>query len=167
MGGIIFIDNFTHNRNRKKMIPSQKAVDLIKKFEGFKSKSYLCPAGMPTIGYGSTMWTDGRRVRLGQTISLQDAEKLVAYFLANVIHFIPDNVNQNQFDALCSFLYNVGVGNFRKSTLLKKVNENPDDVSIRDEFMKWTLARKNGQLVQLPGLVKRRKAEADLYYEES
>ncbi|MFN5250656.1 MAG: lysozyme [Bacteroidota bacterium] len=149
------------------MIPSQKAIDLIKKFEGFKNKSYLCPAGMPTIGYGSTMWTDGRRVRLGQVISLQDAEKLVSYHLANVIHFIPDNLTQNQFDALSSFIYNVGVANFRKSTLLKKVNENPDDVSIRDEFMKWTLARKNGQLVQLPGLVKRRKAEADLYYEES
>ena len=148
------------------MIPSQKAIDLIKKFEGFKTNSYLCPAGVPTIGYGSTVWTDGRRVRLGQVISLQDAEKLVAYHLANVIHFIPDNVTQNQFDALTSFLYNVGVANFRKSTLLKKVKENPDDVSIKDEFMKWTLARKNGQLVQLPGLVKRRKYEADLYYEK-
>lgn len=148
------------------MIPSQKAIDLIKKFEGFKTNSYLCPAGVPTIGYGSTVWTDGRRVRLGQVISLQDAEKLVAYHLSIVIHFIPDNVTQNQFDALTSFLYNVGVANFRKSTLLKKVKENPDDVSIKDEFMKWTLARKNGQLVQLPGLVKRRKYEADLYYEK-
>lgn len=146
------------------MIPSQKCFDLIKKFEGFKANSYLCPAGIPSIGYGSTMWTDGRRVRLGQTITIQNAEKLIAYFLANVIHFIPDTVNQNQMDALCSFIYNVGVANFRKSTLLKKVKENPDSLNIRDEFMKWTLNRKNGQLVQSNGLKNRRKAEADLYF---
>ena len=146
------------------MIPSQNCIDLIKKYEGFKANAYLCPAGVPTIGYGSTMWTDGRKVRLGQTISMQDAEKLMAFFLANVLHFIPDTVNQNQMDALCSLIYNIGVANFRKSTLLMKVKENPDDETIRDEFMKWTLARKNGQLVQLPGLVKRRKSEADLYF---
>ena len=146
------------------MIPSQNCVNLIKKFEGFKAKAYLCPAGIPSIGYGSTFWTDGSRVRLGQTISMQDAEKLLAYHLANVLHIIPDNINQNQMDALASFLYNVGVGNFRKSTLLKLVKNNPDDLNIRIEFMKWTMARKNGQMVELPGLVKRRKAEADLYF---
>ena len=150
----------------ERKIPSQKCIDLIKKFEGFKSKSYLCPAGVPTIGFGSTMWADGSRVRLGQTITMENAEKLLAIYLANFLEHIPTNVNQNQFDSLCSFLYNVGVGNFRKSTLLKKVKDNPDRLDIRDEFMKWTMARKNGQLVQLPGLVKRRKAEADLYYEK-
>ncbi len=148
------------------MITSQNGINLIKKWEKFKANSYLCPAGVPTIGYGSTMWTDGRKVRLGQTISMQDAEKLMAYFLANVIHFIPDNVNQNQFDALCSFIYNVGIANFRKSTLLRKVKENPDDLDIRDEFMKWTLHRKNGQLVQSNGLRNRRKEEADLYFQK-
>lgn len=148
------------------MLPSQKCFDLIKKFEGFKANSYLCPAGIPSIGYGSTMWTDGRRVRLGQTITMKDAEKLMAYFFANILHFIPDNVNQNQMDALCSFIYNVGISNFRKSTLLRKVKENPDTLDIRDEFMKWTLARKNGQMIQLPGLVRRRKAEADLYFQK-
>lgn len=148
------------------MIPSQNGINLIKKWEKFKPNSYLCPAGVPTIGYGSTFWTDGRRVRLGQTVTLQDAEKLMAYFLANVIHFIPDNVNQNQFDAICSLIYNIGVANFRKSTLLKKVKENPDDLTIRDEFMKWTLHRKNGQLVPSDGLRNRRKEEADLYFSD-
>jgi len=148
------------------MIPSQNGINLIKKWEKFKANSYLCPAGVPTIGYGSTFWTDGRRVRLGQTVTLQEAEKLMAYFLANVIHFIPDNVNQNQFDAICSLIYNIGVANFRKSTLLKKVKENPDDLSIRDEFMKWTLHRKNGQLVPSNGLKNRRKEEADLYFSD-
>jgi lysozyme len=148
------------------MIPSQNGINLIKKWEKFKANSYLCPAGVPTIGYGSTFWTDGRRVRLGQTVTLQEAEKLMAYFLANVIHFIPDNVNQNQFDAICSLIYNIGVANFRKSKLLKKVKENPDDLSIRDEFMKWTLHRKNGQLVPSNGLKNRRKEEADLYFSD-
>lgn len=146
------------------MKPSQKCIDLIKKFEGFKENSYLCPAGVPTIGFGSTMWTDGRKVKLGQTISMENAEKLLIYYIVNTLDFVPDNVNQNQFDSLCSFIYNVGVTNFRKSTLLKKIKVNPDDLSIRDEFMKWTMARKNGQLVSLPGLVRRRKAEADLYF---
>lgn len=146
------------------MITSQNGINLIKKWEKFKPNSYLCPAGVPTIGYGSTMWTDGRRVRLGQTVTLKDAEKLMAYFLANVIHFIPDNVNQNQFDAICSLIYNIGVANFRKSTLLKLVKENPDNPLIRDEFMKWTLHRKNGQLVPSNGLRNRRKEEADLYF---
>ena len=148
------------------MIPSQNAINLIKKFEDFKGNSYLCPAGIPSIGYGSTMWTDGSRVKLGQTISLQDAEKLMAFFLANVIHFIPDNVNQNQFDALSSFLYNVGPGNFRKSQLLKMVRENPNNELIRDEFMKWTLSRKNGTLTPSNGLKNRRKAESDLYFKD-
>ena len=146
------------------MITSQNGINLIKKWEKFKPNAYLCPAGVPTLGYGSTMWTDGRKVRLGQTVTLQDAEKLMAYFLANVIHFIPDNVNQNQFDALCSLIYNIGVSNFRKSTLLKMVKENPDNENIRDEFMKWTLHRKNGQLIQSKGLKNRRTEESDLYF---
>jgi lysozyme len=148
------------------MIPSQNAINLIKKFEKFSPKSYLCPAGVPTIGYGSTMWTDGSKVKLGQTVTLQDAEKLMAFFLANVIHFIPNNVNQNQFDALSSFLYNVGPGNFRKSELLKMVKQNPDNELIRDEFMKWKLHRKNGNLVPSNGLINRRKAEIELYFKD-
>ena len=147
----------------KKLRPSINCLNLIKKYEGFKSKAYLCPAGIPSIGYGSTFWTDNSRVKLGQEISMENAERLVIYYLANTAHFIPD-VNQNQFDALCSFIYNVGVANFRKSTLLKKIIDNPNDITIRDEFMKWTMGRVRGSLTQLPGLVKRRMAEADLYF---
>ena len=149
---------------KEQLKPSQNCVDLIKKFEGFKENSYLCSAGVPTIGFGSTTWTDGSRVRLGQKISMENAEKLLIYYIVNTIHYIPDNVNQNQFDALCSLIYNIGVANFRKSTLLKKIKDNPDRLDIRDEFMKWVNARKNGQLVKLPGLIRRRTAEADLYF---
>lgn len=148
------------------MIPSQKCVDLIKKFEGFRGKSYLDTAGIPTIGYGSTFWTDGSRVKLGQEVSMEGAEKLLCFHLANIIHMIPKNVNQNQHDALACLMYNIGVGNFRKSTLLKRVTANPDDPTIKDEFMKWTFARFRGSLQQLPGLLKRRTMECNLYFEK-
>jgi lysozyme len=78
----------------------------------------------------------------------------------SVDSFCRDDINQNQFDALVSFAYNLGVGNLKSSTLLKKVNANPSDPTIRDEFMKWV----NGGGKKLPGLVKRRQAEADLYF---
>ena len=148
------------------MKPSQKAVDLIKKFEGFRDKSYFCPANILTIGYGSTMWMNGTRVKLGQTITKEDAEKLILFELSTKEEFIPNNINQNQADALFSFVYNVGGGNFQKSTLRKLILENPDDPKIKDEFNKWVFSKKNNQMVKLAGLIKRRAAEADLYFEK-
>lgn len=143
------------------MTPSQNCIDLIKRFEGFKPDAYLCPAGVPTIGYGSTMWSDGKKVQLGQKISMADAEKLLMWEVTNKSKAITQlSLNQNQFDALVSFAYNVGVGAINRSTLVKKAKLNPNDATIRDEFMRWTKA--GGK--ELPGLVKRRKAEADLYF---
>ena len=147
------------------MIPSQKCIDLIKKFEGFQSKAYKCPANIPTIGYGSTMWTNGVKVKMGDVITEHDAENLLFWEVANKSKAIGViNVSQSKFDALVSFAYNLGIGALRDSTLFKKVRLNSDDPTIRDEFMKWTKARVNGKLTELPGLVKRRKAEADLYF---
>lgn len=147
------------------MKPSQRAVDLIKKYEGFSAKSYLCPASVATIGFGSTMWPDGQKVKLGQVISMDEAEKLLLWELTNKSNALPKlSVNQNQFDSIISFCYNLGIGAFLKSTLYKKVNVNPFDATIRDEFMKWTKARVKGELKSLPGLVKRRKEEANLYF---
>jgi len=77
----------------------------------------------------------------------------------SVDSFCRDDINQNQFDALVSLAYNIGVGNLQKSTLLKKVNANPNDPAIRAEFLKWNKA--NGKA--LNGLTNRRIAEADLY----
>jgi lysozyme len=74
------------------------------------------------------------------------------------------SINQNQFDALVSFVFNVGVGNFRNSTLLKKAKANAGDVTIRAEFARWNKACVNGALKELPGLTRRRKEEADLYF---
>lgn len=146
------------------MKPSQNCINLIKKFEGYYSEAYLCPAGVPTIGYGSTMWADGKKVVLGQKISLADAEKLLMWELTNKSASLNKlSLNQNQFDAILSFAFNVGVGNLLKSTLYKKALLNPNDPTIKDEFMKWNKARVKGVLTELKGLTKRRKAESELY----
>ena len=149
------------------MKPSQKAVDLIKHFEGFRANAYLCPANIPTIGYGSTSWGNGQKVKMGEVVSMTTAEKLLLVDLEKRSKFLQDlKVNQNQFDALISFVYNLGVGALKGSTLFRKVQENPEDVSIRHEFMKWNKARVDGKLIELKGLTRRRDAEANLYYAE-
>jgi len=146
-------------------IISSNGINLIKKYEGFYADAYLCPAGVPTIGYGSTMWADGRKIKLGEKISLENAEKLLMWEINNkALHIQSLNLNQNQFDAIMSFVYNLGLGALLKSTLYKKARIDRNDATIRDEFMKWNKARKNGVLVPLRGLTARRKAEADLYF---
>lgn len=138
----------------------KNCIDLIKKFEGLKLESYKCPAGLWTIGYGNTQWENGFRVLENQVIDIQRAEKLLMFWVNKYAERIDLKVNQNQFDALVSFAYNVGITNFNNSTLKKKVIANPNDATIRDEFMKWVSSRGK----QLSGLVKRREAEANLYF---
>lgn len=138
----------------------KNCIDLIKKFEGLKLESYKCPAGLWTIGYGNTQWENGTRVLENQVIDIQRAEKLLMFWVNKYAEKIDLKVNQNQFDALVSFAYNVGITNFNNSTLKKKVIANPNDATIRDEFMKWVSSRGK----QLPGLVKRRETEANLYF---
>jgi lysozyme len=141
-----------------------KGIPIIRKFEGLKLKAYLCPAGVWTIGYGNTFYENGSKVQEGEKITLDRADKLLFFvvtkFEAEVKKLVKSSINDNQLGALTSFAFNVGAGNLGKSTLLKKVNANPNDVTIRDEFMRWTKA--GGKV--LNGLVTRRKAEADLYF---
>jgi len=147
------------------MIVTQNCINLIKLFEGYKAKSYLCPASVVTIGWGSTMYTDGRKIKLGDTINEHQANELLMWELKNkaiALHGL--RLNQNQIDALLSFIYNLGIGAFAKSTLKKKILLNPNDASIKDEFMKWNKARVGGQLIELKGLTRRRIAEAELYF---
>ena len=141
-----------------------KGIATIKKFEGLKLKAYLCPAGVWTIGYGNTFYENNSKVAPTDKITIDRADQLL-FFIVNkfegeVKKVIKSAVNDNQLGALTSFDFNVGTGNLQKSTLLKKVNANPNDPTIRDEFMKWT--RAGGKV--LNGLVARRKAEADLYF---
>ena len=144
------------------METSHKGIDLIKEFEGFSSEAYRCQAGVLTIGYGHT-----GNVREGQRCSREDAEKWLVQDIASAERSVNHGtqgvpLRQCQYDALVSFVFNLGAGNFRKSTLLKKVRANPDNPSIRDEFGKWIYG--GGRV--LPGLVARREAEADLYFSD-
>ena len=140
------------------MRTSQTGINLIKQFESLRCEAYRCPAGIWTIGYGHTAG-----VRRGDRIDARKAEQLLAEDLRQFEEVVsrecPD-VNQNQFDALVSFVFNIGTGNFLKSTLLKCVKANPQNVDIRYEFSRWNKA--NGTV--LAGLIRRRKAEADLYF---
>jgi lysozyme len=137
---------------------------LIEEYEGIKLKAYRCPKGIPTIGIGSTRYDDGRKVKLGDEISLDYAEVLyereVDKVRKEIDQLVIPNLNKNQEDALVSFAYNVGITAFKSSTLLEKVNKDPRSNSIKREFMKWTTS--GGR--RLKGLVKRRKAEVDLYF---
>lgn len=144
---------------------SQKGLDLIKRFEGLELKPYKCPAGIPTIGYGNTYYPSGSKVKLTDpVITKEKAEELLKFLLGSyeksVDSFCRDDISQNQFDALVSFAYNCGVNSLKSSTLLKKVNANPNDPTIKAEFLKWNKA--SGRV--LAGLTKRRQAEADLYF---
>ena len=137
---------------------------MIKMFEGFRAKPYKCPAGVPTIGYGSTFYSNGKKVTLkDKLITEQDATNLlttvVTNFSSGVSKLLKIQVTQNQFDALVDFAYNVGIGNLKSSTLLKKVNaKNFSGAAL--EFIKWNKAY-DGKV--LPGLTKRRTAEKDLF----
>jgi lysozyme len=140
------------------MQTSQKGINLIKGFEGFYSKAYICPAGVVTIGYGHT-----KTAKMGQVITEPEAEQLLKQDLItaeNAVKSACININQNQFDALVSFVFNVGAGAFFKSTMLKLIRKNSTDAAIRGECDKWV----HGGGKVLPGLVKRRKAEAELYF---
>lgn len=145
------------------MKPSKKCAELVMHYEGVKLEPYLCPAKIPTIGVGATMYEDGTKVKLtDKKISVERALELLNFDLNKFGEYVDRytiEVNQNQFDALTSFCYNVGPTNFKNSTLLKKVNNNPNDKTIKDEFLKWT--RANGKT--LTGLVNRRIAESKLY----
>lgn len=146
------------------MKTSDKGIKLICDSESLSLKPYLCPAGIPTIGYGSTFYPNGTRVTLKDATITKDyaIEILMStlkIFESCVNKYAP-NLNQDQFDALVSFCYNVGIGNFKSSTLLKKVIKNRFDESIMNEFMKWVHA--GGKV--LNGLVNRRIKEGNLYF---
>ncbi len=141
-----------------------KGIAIIRKYEGLRLQAYICPSGLATIGFGATFYENGTRVQLGDKISRDRADQLLFFqvklFAEEVRRTVKSNINENQLGALVSFCFNVGGAAFAKSTLAKKVNANPSDSTIRNEFMRWT--RGGGKV--LPGLVKRREEEANLYY---
>ena len=136
---------------------SQEGLELIKKFEGCKLKSYKCPAGVWTIGYGHT-----EDIKEGDIVSPEEANKLLRADVFKFEEYVTDNVivnlTQNQFDALVAWTFNLGVGNLRNSTMLKKLN-NADYTSVPFEMKRWNKA--GGKT--LDGLVRRRQAESLLF----
>jgi lysozyme len=144
------------------MKTSAAGIDLIKTFEGVRLKAYKCPADVWTIGVGHTSAAGPPKVTAGMTITAAQANKILAQDLVQFENGIDSSVKvpltQNQFDALVSFVFNVGVGAFQKSTLLKKLNAGNYD-AVPGELMKWT----KGGGKELPGLVRRRRAEAAMW----
>ncbi len=136
---------------------SNKGIALIKRWEGFRDKAYLCPGNVWTIGYGHT-----KNVYQGMCISKEQAEQLLRedlkHFEASVSQLVTVKLNQAQFDALVSFTFNVGVYAFKKSTLRKLVNQG-DFLEAANQFDRWVYANRK----KLPGLVKRRADEKQLF----
>lgn len=141
---------------------SQTGINLISSFEDLELKAYLCPAGVWTIGNGTTIYPNGVKVKKGDVCSLDQAKAYFAHdlkrFEASVNNLVKVPLSQNQFDALVSLVYNIGSGNFASSTLLKKLNAK-DYAGAADQFPRWNKA--GGKV--LNGLIRRRDAERALF----
>ena len=140
------------------MKTSQNGINLIKAFEGCKLTAYLCPAGIPTIGFGNTFYKNGNKVKLGDKITQEQADELLVNLLPRYEQTVLNNIkvalNQNQFDALVSFCWNCG----SSKTLFNLVNQKSEHV------YDWLISHYvmgGGKVLQ--GLVRRRKAEAELF----
>ena len=141
------------------MRTSQKGIDLIKEFEGYSERVYLCPGGVYTIGYGHT-----KGVQVGDTCTREKAEEYLKDDLRDTeeadLDLVDVPLTQNQFDALVSLVYNIGSGNFYDSTIRKVINYKVSDIDeYRRAWMMWVKAQ--GRV--LKGLVRRREAEFKLF----
>lgn len=164
---IMWLSNLFKRKEQK--IPDKKitsiskvGLDLIKFFEGYRDEAYQCSAGIWTIGWGSTI-VDQVRVKKGDTISKSKAQVALKSHLSNEVYpviksLVKVPLTQGQFDALCSFIYNLGAWAFEGSTLLRKLNAG-DYNGVGKEFHKWVYA--DGR--KLPGLITRRRKEAELF----
>lgn len=143
------------------MILSEKGRKFIQNFEGLRLEAYLCPSGVWTIGFGHISG-----VQKGQKITLQQAEaffnKDISQFVNAVNTLVKVPLTQGQFDALVSFVFNCGIGNFRSSTLLRLLNLG-DYKGAGEQFLVWNKIRQNGKLVACEGLTNRRKAEREMF----
>lgn len=152
------------------MKPSERCYAFIKNEEKCVLHPYLDSAGIPTIGWGSTMYSNGKKVTMADPpISQTYADALLKWEVENKTASISGALknivlNQNQYDAIVSFVYNIGVGGFLDSTVLRRMKTNPDDPTIIDAFLMWNKITKNGAKVESKGLTARRKREAAFYF---
>ena len=144
------------------MSTSQNGINLISSFEGCELKAYLCPTKVWTIGFGTTVYPNGVKVKKGDSCTLEQAKQFKAHDLKRFEKTVNDLVKvpltQNQFDALVSLTYNIGTGAFEKSTLLKKLNTG-DYQGAADQFTVWNKC--GGKVLQ--GLVNRRAKEKEVF----
>lgn len=151
------------------MKTSEEGIALIKRFEQFRSCPYIDAVSVPTIGWGNTYYESGIRVKMSDScISMARADelhdKILEKFEKVVIDLVKVELDQPQFDALVSLVYNIGGAAFSRSTMLKRINKNSYNSGIRREFQRWNKGRVNGELVPLRGLTRRRNDEANLYF---
>jgi lysozyme len=142
---------------------SKSGLDFLAVEEGLRLKPYLDSVGIPTIGIGCTYYEDGRKVKMSDPAISKDRalelfKNLLRTYELAVYSRSRDDINQNQYNALVSLCFNIGVAAFKGSTVLKRVNANPLDPTIRNAFWAWENA--GGK----PILLNRRKREADLYF---
>lgn len=141
----------------KLMTISKVGLDLIKTFEGCRLYAYRDNVGVPTIGYGHT-----KDVRMGQAITQQQAEKFLqedCAFAERALNKLGVNFRQEQFDALCSWVFNLGADKLASSTMLKRIKAGEPDEAITDELVRW----KNAGGQPLTGLMRRRCEEANMF----
>lgn len=146
------------------MQTSEQGIKMIIAFEGIEEKAYKCPSGVWTIGVGHTEKIDGRPINAGMHITQEKAMQLLHQDLAHFEEYInaepyAKKLQQHQFDALVSFVFNVGRAAFHSSTMRRKLCSGADKDSIAAEFGRWIYGKKG----MLPGLVRRRKIEAEMF----
>ena len=153
------------------MKASKRIVEFITDFEGFSAKPYLDITGKPTIGFGATYYENGAKVTMqDKPITRERALELKAFHIQEkenaVRRLVKSNINQNQFDALVSWVYNLGEGNLKTSTMLKKINANPNDPTIKNSWLQWNKSRnpRTGKLEVSNGLTRRRNEEVAIYF---
>tara|TARA_R110000823_G_scaffold311129_1_gene436409 strand:- start:1003 stop:1452 length:450 start_codon:yes stop_codon:yes gene_type:complete len=139
-------------------------VNLLAELEGLELQAYKCSAGVWTIGLGNTFYENGGKVKRGDNITKEQAYSLFYLIAAKFEKAINDNVkaeiNQKQFNSLFCWVYNIGISAFKKSTLLRILNANPNDGNIAKQFLRWNKIAG----VESKGLTNRRIKESSLYF---
>lgn len=148
---------------------SSNGLAFIKSFEGCRLTSYQDEDGTWTIGYGTIVYSSGLPVLEGQRITQQQADSELYFQVTQKTKLlqplITSVLTSNQYDSVCDFSYNEGVGAFQNSTLRKLINADPTDPNITNAFLMWVDIRIDGVLTPSAGLKRRRLAEADLYFD--
>lgn len=150
------------------MQTSNNFSKLIIVSEGLELNAYKDSVGIPTIGIGTIKYPNGTKVKMGDKCTEAQAYEYLNDYVKTMVIAINKlikglDINQNQFDAICSLVYNIGTTGFTNSTVLKLMKKNPKDPLIKDAWLMWNKETKNGVKVPSNGLTNRRKREYKLY----